>query len=74
MHSIYNLVQQTLKAGYLSMDTEAQIRNLFDTRLNSYDIEALMLLQQAIENGSVKRQVHEIYEAAQNKSSKLQIA
>ncbi|HAX75283.1 MAG TPA: hypothetical protein DCY88_05470 [Cyanobacteria bacterium UBA11372] len=74
MHSIYNLVHQTLKAGYLSMDTEAQIRNLFDTRLNSYDIEALMLLQQAIENGSVKRQVHEIYQTAQNKSSKLQIA
>lgn len=56
------------------MDTEAQIRNLFDTRLNSYDIEALMLLQQAIENGRVKRQVHEIYEAAQNKSTKLKIA
>ncbi len=74
MHSIYNLVHQTLKGGYLSMDTEAQIRNLFDTRLNSYDIEALMLLQQAIENGRVKRQVHEIYQAAQAKSGKLQMA
>ncbi|GET39758.1 hypothetical protein [Microseira wollei] len=74
MHSIYHLVHETLKAGYLSMDTEAQIRKLFDTRLNSYDIEALMLLQQAIENGRVKRQVHEIYQAAQAKSSKLQIA
>jgi DNA-dependent RNA polymerase auxiliary subunit epsilon len=74
MHSIYHLVHQTLKAGYLSMDTEAQIRNLFDTRLNSYDIEALMLLQQAIENGRVKRQAHEIYEAGKKKSNKLQIA
>lgn len=74
MYSIYYLVQKTLKAGFLSLDTEAQIQKLFDTRLDSQDIEALILLQRAIENGRVKRQMHEIYEAAKAKCPSLQTA
>jgi hypothetical protein len=60
MFSIYQLVNKTLKAGYLSVETEGMIRDLFDICCNQDDIEALIMLQMAVESGCVRRQVHEM--------------
>lgn len=60
MGSIYQLVNETLKIGYLSLETENQIQQLFAICLNRDDIEALITLQQAISLGYVKREAHQV--------------
>jgi hypothetical protein len=63
MLSIYQLVRKTLKTGYLSLETETLIRDLFYIRCDQNDIEAMIELQQAVEAGCVKRQLHEVFHA-----------
>jgi hypothetical protein len=59
MYSVYQLVKQALKMGFLSAETEAQIQELFDRPMSLGDLEALINLQKAVNRGHVKREVNE---------------
>ncbi|HEY9675513.1 MAG TPA: hypothetical protein V6D11_28990 [Waterburya sp.] len=58
--SIREIVFQVLQAGYLTVETEEQLRQLFATRYDLDDIEALTRLQQAATTGRVKQQSREL--------------
>jgi hypothetical protein len=60
MMLIRELVEKVLKAGYLSVETEEQLRNLLQTKYDSEDFNAFMDLQQAAMSGFVKQQSREI--------------
>jgi hypothetical protein len=60
MMLIRDLVEKVLKAGYLSVETEEQLRNLLQTKYDSEDFNAFMDLQQAAMSGFVKQQSREI--------------
>ena len=62
---IRKVVQQVLKTGYLSLDTEQQIKFLFHAGCNLDDLDALVTLQNAVTAGHVKR------EASQSKQQWL---
>jgi hypothetical protein len=56
MSTISEIVQKVLKNGYLSLEVEEQLRQLFTVRYNLEDIEALTLLQKATTSGRVKQE------------------
>ncbi len=58
--SIREIVFQVLQSGYLTVETEEQLRQLFATRYDLNDIEALTRLQQAATTGRVKQQSREL--------------
>lgn len=58
--SIREIVFQVLQSGYLTVETEEQLRQLFATRYDLDDIEALTRLQQAATTGRVKQQSREL--------------
>jgi hypothetical protein len=58
--SIREIVFQVLQAGYLTVETEEQLRQLFATRYDLDDIEALTRLQQAATTGRVKQQSRDL--------------
>jgi hypothetical protein len=60
MMLIRELVEKVLEAGYLSVETEEQLRNLLQTKYDSEDFNAFMDLQQAAMSGFVKQQSREI--------------
>lgn len=60
MLSIYQLVKEILQVGYLSIETENKISNLWESCLTIEDVEALITLQDAVNFGYVKREVHHI--------------
>jgi hypothetical protein len=56
MSTISEIVQNVLKNGYLSVEVEEQLRQLFTLRYSLEDIEALTRLQKATTLGRVKQE------------------
>ncbi|WP_009634475.1 hypothetical protein [Synechocystis sp. PCC 7509] len=59
MASISDLVQKTLKAGYLTVEAEEQLRQLLATQYNDEDLNAFVTLQEATMMGRVKQESRE---------------
>ncbi|PPS46065.1 hypothetical protein [Chroococcidiopsis sp. TS-821] len=59
MALIRELVQKTLKTGYLTIETEEQLRQLLTTRYDLEDLNAFMALQEAAMAGKVKQESRE---------------
>jgi hypothetical protein len=60
MPTIREIVYNVLQSGYLTLETEEQLRQLFARRYDLDDIEALTRLQQAATLGRVKQQSREL--------------
>lgn len=60
MSRIREIVHQVLQAGYLTIEVEEQLRQLFAVQYDLADIEALTRLQQAAISGRVKQQSREL--------------
>lgn len=60
MLTICEIVVQVLKSGYLTIEAEQQLRQLFEARYDLADIEALTQLQQAARYGLIKQQSREL--------------
>lgn len=60
MLTICEIVLQVLQSGYLTVEAEQQLRQLFAVRYDLADIEALTRLQQAARYGLVKQQSREL--------------
>ena len=60
MVSISDLVQKTLKAGYLTIEAEEQLRKLLATQYNLEDLNAFVTLQEAAMTGQVKQESREL--------------
>lgn len=56
MSTIREIVYQVLQSGYLTVETEEQLRKMFTAQYDLDDIEALTRLQQAAMSGLVKQQ------------------
>ncbi len=68
MSQIYYLVRETLKSGYMSLETENQLKELVKTAFKKNEFisfEALIKLQQAVEDGWVKREAIESIRTSQ---------
>lgn len=59
MSMISEIVYQVIQSGYLTVEAEEKMRQLFANGYNVEDIEALTLLQQAARSGRVKQQSRE---------------
>lgn len=60
MGMIGKLVNQTLEQGYLTLNVEAELRNLLQTtRYSKEDFEAFIRLQNAAIDGLVKQESRE---------------
>jgi len=57
---ICEIVHQVLQAGYLTVEAEEQLRQLFALGHDLEDIEALTRLQQAATSGRVKQLSREL--------------
>lgn len=57
---IYEVVQQALSAGYLTVEAEDQLRRLLKAKNNLEDLKAFFALQQAVMEGRVKQQSREL--------------
>lgn len=60
MSTISKIVHKVLEAGYLTVETEEQLRQLFALGYDLTDIEALTRLQHAALSGRVKQQSREL--------------
>ncbi len=60
MSDIRKLVHKVFQSGYLTLEAEEQLRQLFAVRYDIQDIEALTRLQQAATLGLVKQQSREL--------------
>lgn len=60
MSAIRKIVHHVIQAGYLTLEDEAQVRELFAVRYDIGDVEALTELQQAAASGLVKQQSREL--------------
>lgn len=60
MSDIREIVHKVLQSGYLTLEAEEQLRQLFAVRYDIQDIEALTRLQQAATLGLVKQQSREL--------------
>lgn len=66
MGVIHELVQKTLDTGYLTLDTEKQLRNLLQTtKYGREDFEAFIQLQNAAIDGLVKQESRELLHITQ---------
>jgi hypothetical protein len=74
MSAIYSLVHSTLQAGYLSLETENQLRKLSASCLDADDLDAVTVLKQALTFGHVKRQADELKWANRSRLRTLQAA
>ncbi|NES20506.1 MAG: hypothetical protein F6K41_16635 [Symploca sp. SIO3E6] len=59
MSMISEIVNQVIHSGYLTLETEEQLKELFAVRYDVEDIDALIQLQQAAKSGQVKQQSRE---------------
>lgn len=57
---ISEIVNQVIQRGYLTVETEEQLKQLFAVRYDLEDIDALIQLQQAAKSGQVKQQSREL--------------
>ncbi|AFZ31415.1 hypothetical protein Glo7428_2920 [Gloeocapsa sp. PCC 7428] len=62
MALIRELVQKTLKTGYLTIEAEEQLRQLLTTHYDLEDLNAFMALQEAAMAGKVKQESRERFE------------
>ncbi len=53
---IRDIVQQALSTGSLSIPADEQLQQLLQTEFEEKDIDALMLLQEAVQEGRVKKE------------------
>lgn len=60
MSTIREIVFQVLQSGYLTIETEDRLRQMFTVRYDLADIEALTRLQQSVTVGLVKQQSKEV--------------
>lgn len=60
MSTISEIVNQVIEAGYLTIDTEEKLRQMFAKQYDLEDIEALTRLQKATTLGRVKQQSREL--------------
>lgn len=60
MSTIREIVYQVLQSGYLTVEAEEKMRQMFAVRYDLADIEALTRLQQATKSGRVKQQSREL--------------
>ena len=60
MLTICEIVLQVLQSGYLTVEAEQQLQQLFATQYDMADVEALTRLQQAAKYGLVKQQSREL--------------
>lgn len=63
MVMIRNVVQQALSTGYLTLEAEAQLRQLLTKRYDIEDLKAFMNLQQAAMTGIVKQESRELFQS-----------
>lgn len=61
MVRIREVVQQALKTGYLSLEAEAQLKQLLASKYDSEDLNAFMKLQQAAMGGYVRQASRELF-------------
>ena len=59
MALINDLVQKTLKTGYLTIEAEDQLRQLLTTDYDLEDLNAFVTLQEAAMTGNVKQESRE---------------
>lgn len=59
MALINDLVQKTLKTGYLTIEAEEQLRQLLTTNYDLEDLNAFVILQEAAMTGHVKQESRE---------------
>lgn len=59
MDSIHEVVQQALDAKYLTLEAEAQLRQMLRGKYETVDLQAFMSLQRAIMSGQVKQEARE---------------
>jgi hypothetical protein len=57
---IRDIVQQALATNYLSLEAEEQLRKLMRSKYGKEDLQAFMLLQQAVMNCRVKQESREL--------------
>ncbi|MGK7900182.1 MAG: hypothetical protein AB4352_01985 [Hormoscilla sp.] len=60
MDKISEIVKNTLKAGYISRETEYQLQRLLDGKYGLEDFQAFMELQWAVMDGKVKQESLEL--------------
>lgn len=60
MDRISEIVKTTLKAGYISRETEYQLQRLLDSKYGLEDFQAFMELQWAVMDGKVKQESLEL--------------
>ena len=60
MALINDLVQKTLKTGYLTIEAEEQLRQLLTSGCDLEDLNAFVTLQEAAMNGQVKQESREL--------------
>ncbi|MBW4479202.1 MAG: hypothetical protein KME54_20685 [Tolypothrix brevis GSE-NOS-MK-07-07A] len=53
---IRDIVQQALNTGSLSIPADEQLQQLLQTEFEEKDIDALMLLQEAVQSGRVRKE------------------
>ncbi|MEW6498865.1 MAG: hypothetical protein AB1589_41160 [Cyanobacteriota bacterium] len=70
MSTIREIVFKVLQSGYLAVETEEQLRQMFAVRYDLADIEALTRLQQSVTTGLVKQQSREVVRERELVSSK----
>jgi hypothetical protein len=58
--TIRDIVYQVLQSGYLTVEAEEQMRQLFAVQYDLDDIEALTRLQQAAHSGIVKQESRQL--------------
>lgn len=59
MALINDLVQKTLKTGYLTIEAEEQLRQLLATQYDLEDLNAFVNLQEAAMTGQVRQESRE---------------
>lgn len=59
MIRIRDVVQKALSTGYLTVESENQLRQLLSTRYDLEDFNAFMTLQEAAMTGRVKQESRE---------------
>ncbi len=61
MVRIREVVQQALQTGYLTLEEEAQLRQLLASKYDLEDLNAFMKLQQAAVGGYVRQASRELF-------------
>lgn len=64
MTRICQIVEKALATGYLSIEAEAQLRQLLQSKYDQEDFKAFMSLQQAAMCGCVRQESRELFQEA----------